>query len=274
MLGMSRRAAHAAPAEPSLAAPAARTTRSEWGSSRPRAERARQVADLLRQLITAGEFAGGVLPDERLLAGRLGASRNAVREALDLLRREGLISRRRGVGTTVVMPKYGHGLDELVGLAEALTGYGSVTNEIRVAEHVPVLPAAVAERLQVSPDDGGVRLERLRWLDGLPLSLDTSHLTADIGAAVLAGDLAGRDVFSLIEESTGQRLGRADVAVHAVTADADTAALLRIQPGAAVFALERLTHLVDGRAVDAESIRIRADRMALRATVHRGPAIH
>lgn len=241
-----------------------------WVSSRPRAERARRVADELRRQITEGRFPGAVLPDERALGRELGASRNAVREALGLLRREGLITRRRGVGTTVVMPKYGHGLDRLAGLAEALTGHGTVTNEVRVAEEVAVLPDAVAARLEVPADAGGVRLERLRWLDGLPLSLDTSYLTPDVGAAVLAGDLAGRDVFGLIEETTGNRLGRADIAVHAVCADPDTAALLRVRPGAAVFALERLTRLADGRPVDAESIRIRADRMTLRATLHRG----
>ncbi|WP_219518506.1 GntR family transcriptional regulator [Nonomuraea ceibae] len=40
---------------------------------------------------------GGALPDERTLGRQLGASRNAVREALGLLRQKGLITRRRGV---------------------------------------------------------------------------------------------------------------------------------------------------------------------------------
>lgn len=250
--------------------PPGRKAHGGWGSSRPRAERARQVADVLRHQITEGRFADGVLPDEHSLGRQFGASRNAVREALGLLRQEGLIARRRGAGTTVVMPKYGHGLDRLAGLAEVLTGYGTVSNQVRAAGEVSVLPAAIAAHLEVPPEAGGVYLERVRWLDGLPLSLDTSYLTADVGAGVLAGDLAGRDVFSLIEETTGCRLGRADVAVHAVCADPDTAALLHIETGAAVFALERLTRLPDGRAVDAESIRIRADRMTLRATLHRG----
>jgi GntR family transcriptional regulator len=228
------------------------------------------MADVLRQQITDGGFPDGALPDERVLGRRLGASRNAVRDALALLCREGLLVRRRGVGTTVVLSKYGHGLDRLTGLAEELTGRGTVTNEVRAAEEVPVLPAAIAARLDVPAEAGGVYVERLRWLDGLPLSLDTSYLTADIGRAVLAGDLAGRDVFGLIEEAAGARLGRAEVAVHAVTADPDTAGLLRIEPGAAVFALERLTRLADGRPVDTESLRVRADRMTLRATLHRG----
>ncbi|MFI6522205.1 GntR family transcriptional regulator [Spirillospora sp. NPDC050679] len=135
-------------------------------SSSPRAERARQVADVLRQQITSGRFPGGALPGEHDLVRRLGASRNAVREALDLLRREGLVVRRRGVGTTVATPKYGHGLDRLAGLAEALVGHGTVVNEVRVAEAVAELPAAFAERLEVPAESGGVHLERLRLLEG------------------------------------------------------------------------------------------------------------
>ncbi|MFB7597463.1 GntR family transcriptional regulator [Streptomyces sp. NPDC056160] len=238
-------------------------------SSRPRAERARQVADVLRQRITAGLFPGGLLPDERTLGAHLGASRNAVREALGLLREEGLISRRRGVGTVIETPKYGHGLDRLAGLAETLTGHGAVTNEVRAAELLTAPPAAITERLELPAGTAVVCVERLRRLNGRPLSLDTSYLPADVGRAVLAGDLAGRDVFALIEETTGRLLGRAEVAVHAVTADPDTAGLLEIPVGAAVFAIERLTRLADGRPVDAESLRIRADRMTLHATLHR-----
>ncbi|WP_224227834.1 winged helix-turn-helix domain-containing protein [Streptomyces sp. FXJ7.023] len=59
---------------------------------RPRAERARQLADVLRQQITDGGFPGGALPDERVLGTRFAASRNAVRQALSLLRQEGLIT--------------------------------------------------------------------------------------------------------------------------------------------------------------------------------------
>ncbi|MQA06616.1 MAG: UTRA domain-containing protein [Streptosporangiales bacterium] len=247
-----------------------RRTSADWVSSRPRAERARQVADVLRQQITSGQFPDRVLPDERELAAELAASRNAVREALELLQREGLIIRRRGVGTLVVMPQYGHGLDRLAGLAETLIDYGAVTNEVRMAEVLAVPPPAIATRLRLTAGAGVVRLERLRRLDGVPLSLDTTYLVEDIGREVLSGDLVGRDVFALIEEVTGCLLGRAEVAVHAVSADLDTAELLEIPARSAVFAIERLTYLSDGRPVDAESLRIRADRLTLQATLHRG----
>jgi GntR family transcriptional regulator len=243
-----------------------------WGSSRPRAERARQVADVLRQQITSGTFAGGVLPDERTLGHRLGASRNAVREALGLLRTEGMIIRRRGIGTTVLMPKYEHGLDRLTGLAESLIGHGAVTNEVRTARVVSRPPKAIVERLRLTDDAEAVYLERLRRLGGHPLSVDTTWLTADIGRRVLTCDLAHRDVFDLIEETTGSTLGSAELTVHAVTADPDTAGLLEIPEGAAVFAIDRLTRLADGRPVDTESLRVRSDRLAFHALLHRGAA--
>ncbi|KAA9161598.1 GntR family transcriptional regulator [Amycolatopsis acidicola] len=236
----------------------------------PRAQRARQAADVLRRQITQGAFADGVLPGERALGERLGASRNAVREALSLLRSEGLITRRQGVGTTVVKPKYGHGLDELAGLAETLDGHGTVTNEVRAAS-VTRPPAAIAEQLRLPPDAEVVHIERLRRLAGIPLSLDTTYLAADIGRPLLQHDLAGRDLFALIEETTGERLGSAEVDVHAISAGPDTAALLGIPAGAAIFAIDRVTSLADGRPVDAESLHIRADRLTLHATLHRRP---
>ncbi len=82
-----------------------------------RADRARQVADLLRGEIVQGRFGGGRLPREAVLAREFGASRNTVREALRLLRDEGLVERCPGVGTTISGEKYPHGLYRLLGLA-------------------------------------------------------------------------------------------------------------------------------------------------------------
>lgn len=250
--------------------PRAEGVPAEWVSSRPRAQRARRVADVLRQWISAGCFTGGALPDERVLAEQLDASRNAVREALGLLRDEGLVTRRRGVGTVVVTPTYGHGLDRLAGLAEALVGHGTVTNEVLVAEMVTDPPVTVLEHLRLEAGEAAVHIERLRRVDGVPVSLDTTYLTADIGSGVLGNDLETRDIFAVIEEATGSALGRAEIEVRAANADPETAALLDVRTGVAIFVIDRLTHLSDGTPVDVELLRIRADRMTLRATLHRG----
>jgi GntR family transcriptional regulator len=241
----------------------------EWTSAHPRKQRAQRLAEQLRQQILAGQFSEGDRLDESQLAATYDASRNTVREALGLLRGDGLIDRKRGAGTTVHIPKYGHGLDRLAGLAEILSGYGTVRNQVLGAERLSSTPAEVAERLDLDPSSDVVRLERLRFVSDEPLSYDVSYLPVDIGEPLLSADLAGNDVFALIETTTGRRLGRAEVTVHAANADSDVAGILEILEGAAIFTIERLTRLPDGRPVDAEVLQVRADRLALQATVYR-----
>ncbi|MFD6269421.1 GntR family transcriptional regulator [Nocardia asteroides] len=232
-----------------------------------RADRARRVADILRHQILAGAVEGA-LPGEQELAAEHGTSRNTVREALALLRDEGLIDRAPKVGTRVAARKYDHGLDALLGLQETLKQHGTVRNEVRAATHITA-PPAVARRLGLAPGDQVVYIERLRFLADLPLSLDLTYLTPDVGAAVLAADLASTDVFVLLEQVTGQSLGEADLALEAVAADPHTATTLDTPAGAPLLMLERLTHLDDGRPVDLEYIRMRGDRITMRGSLTR-----
>lgn len=134
---------------------------------RLRADQARQLADLLRHQLLAGGFPDGTLPHETILATDYRATRNTVRQALDLLRAEGLVDRLPGVGTVVVAQKYPHGLDRLMGLAETLREHGRVTNEVRTMGPAPA-PAPVADRLHVQPGTDVLYIERLRRLNGLP----------------------------------------------------------------------------------------------------------
>jgi GntR family transcriptional regulator len=234
---------------------------------RRRADQARQIADVLRHQILAGAFTGQ-LPAEARLGQEFQASRNTVREALGLLAAEGLVERLPGVGTTVVTEKFPHGLHRLAGLAETLHEHGEITNEVRSLSVVRP-PTTVAHRLRVPPDEPVVYLERLRRLGGVPVSLDLTYLPHDIGAPLLTEDLAHRDVFALIEQTTGQALGTAELSVEAVNADPHSAALLDVPDRAALLMVERVSHLADGRPVDLEWIRFRGDRLTFRTQLRR-----
>ncbi|SDQ56800.1 GntR family transcriptional regulator [Thermostaphylospora chromogena] len=235
---------------------------------RSRADRARQIADLLRGEIMHGRFRTGRLPLESALAREYGTSRNTVRQALDLLREEGLIDRCPRVGTTVAAEKYPHGLHRLLGLAETLHEHGEVTNKVRTMGLIEP-PPAVGHRLGLPPGEPVVYLERLRSLNGLPLSLDLTYLVRDVGEPLFDADLERNDVFVLLEEIAGRPLGTAELTLEAVNADAHTAAVLDVPRGAALLMVERLTHLSDGRPVDLEFIRFRGDRLTMRGHLRR-----
>jgi GntR family transcriptional regulator len=247
-----------------------RSPQSRRGERRLRSVRARELADRIREEILAGSFASGSLPDERSLTAAHGATRNTVRDALRLLVAEGLLVRRPGLGTRIATQKFAHSLDRLAGLAETLLEHGAISNEVRVAR-LEAASSAIAHRLEIDEGAAVLFLQRLRSLEQTPLSLDSSYITAEIGEALLQEDLRSRDVFALIEETAGGPLGTAQVTLHAENADPDIADALGVNAGDAVFVIDRLTRLADGRPVDLETIYLRGDRISFTSVLHRSP---
>lgn len=155
-----------------------------------------------------------------------------------------------------------------MGLSEILHDHGDVINEVRTVSSVQP-PAAVARRLDLPPDSSVVYIERLRRLNGIPLSLDLTYLSPTVGEPLLHADLESQDIFYLIEQTSGKRLGTAELTVEAVNADPHSAAVLGVPRGTALLMMERLSHFEDGSPVDLEYIRFRGDRLVIRAETHR-----
>lgn len=83
----------------------------------------RTIAQHLRAAIARGVYApGDRLPTEQDLTETYGVARHTAREALSVLLREGLITRRRGIGTIVVDPdasnQFTQSIDGLAGLLQ------------------------------------------------------------------------------------------------------------------------------------------------------------
>jgi GntR family transcriptional regulator len=233
-----------------------------------RADAARWVRDAIRSQIMDGAFGGlaaptPVLPSEARLAAEYGVSRNVVREALDLLRGEGLVARVPGSGTFVTGAKLRQRLDRLEGLAESLGGHQlPVDNTVLSVGEINATPF-VARKLGIQEGDLVAFVERLRSVGGVPLSLDTSYLRSEATPTLFAADLDRNDVFSLIEDQMGMKLGWAEITTEAVSADEATAALLGVRPASPLLLVHRLTCLEDGTPFDLEAIRYRGDRFCL-----------
>ena len=227
---------------------------------------------MLRQQIHAGAYADG-LPSENELAAEFSVSRNTIREALGILKNEGLIDRGPKVGTHVAQRKYDHGLDALLGLKETFKNHGEVRNEVRAAMPVAA-PPSVARRLRLQPGEQAVFIERLRYLGDLPLSLDLTYLAPDIGTQILGHPL--EDQRPVRAHRAGERAA-AGLGVAGAGGHPRRRALggrhCRCPTARALLMLERLTSLEDGRPVDLEYIRMRGDRITMRGNLIRAEPI-
>jgi len=67
-----------------------------------------QIEIYLRELIVDEAYIKGdkFLPKEESMSKKLGVSRNTIRQAINKLVQEGLIERKKGVGTKVLQKKY------------------------------------------------------------------------------------------------------------------------------------------------------------------------
>jgi GntR family transcriptional regulator len=196
---------------------------------------ARQTHDALLRAIRRGEFPNGKLPPENGLAAELGVSRTTVRAALQRLEHDGLLSRRRGIGTRIVMLDGGRfqlDLTRLASLEDLLRdrGYESSTEIVDVRRDV--LPA-LSKELGLPPESEWHVVEKIWHADGYPAALLRDHIPLAILPKLPPNvDLLGT-IFRLFAEAGPEPIAVARVELVPMVADAATAKQLQIAPRSA-----------------------------------------
>jgi GntR family transcriptional regulator len=223
-----------------------------------------RIADDLRERIRGGDLAAGErLPNQRRLAREFGVTLMTLRHALELLERENLIARRHGLGTFVARPSIDYDILQLRRFAGDLTAQGEqVTTRLVGTCFVPA-DAGVASALAVRPRSRVLALERLRLVDGHPMSLQRSYLPARLGEDLLRADLAATPLGQALEFKLGVTVARARETVAAVRLGRREARELGCRAGVPAFRSERVSFTVAGDAVVFDRVFIPGDRFRI-----------
>jgi GntR family transcriptional regulator len=133
-----------------------------------------------------------------------------------------------------------------------------------------VRPATIdeAEAFGIAPGAELLELERLRMLDGLPISLDNNRVPLRLLPAPSELDFTTGSLYAALERG-GHPLARADYELEARGADAHEAALLGLAAGTPVLFATTVAIGEDGRVVDLGRTVYRADRYRFQATLMR-----
>lgn len=244
----------------------------------------RRIADDLRVSIRSGQLAQGAeMPSESELAARYGTSGKTARNALRILRDEGLIStgqgrraivRQRGhVGITLTGSNYRkhRGLGVPGFNAQALEQGQRPRQEIREVTRVTA-PADVAARLDID-EDAPVIVRRLTfWLDDIPVTLHDSYFPADLasGTALEQPSKIRGGAHSVIEDPVGpigRHIARSVDEISGRMPTPDEARALRLPPGVPVFRILRTVFDDQGQPLEVQDAVATADRHAFRYEV-------
>jgi len=207
-----------------------------------------RIQGTIRTTIESGGLRpGDAVPSERELARIHEVSLMTARHALATLEQEGVVERRRGVGTFVSTPKI-H-FNKLMSYTEQMRSRSLTANsKVLFAEIVDDEPEATA-RLSLSPKSHVLKLERLRHAAGEPFALETCYFSAKHFAGLLSEPLEYESLFGILERNYKVVLGYADEEVDATAADARTGELLGVPKREPLLRIRQVIYSTKGSVI-------------------------
>ena len=226
----------------------------------------RQIAGRLREAIKRGTYKqGDKIPAEQQLIERFGVSRITVRQALDALAREGLVTRKQGKGTYVSIPLVHHDLHDLRGIYDELVaqGHDPHTRVLQFGQLVP--PPHIAAKLGT-----GQRTvlfwRRLYELRGRPFAL--AHVYLDSGRTrITRAQVERNPTYAILETLLGEHIGRAEVVIRYERTNAEHARILQLPRGAPLMVFERVSYDANGAPREHSLYHARAEAYEFSLTV-------
>ena len=219
-----------------------------------------ELASSIRNGIAAGTYArGSKLPSEAQLVAETGLSRSTVRHALDVLVDEGLVVKRRGSGAFVAdVPQVDEdriAFSSFTSTAES-QGLSAETRTVDTGR----MPATgkLASFFGVAPGTQMVKLVRLRYIDGLPLCLESVYLPPAFDA-LIDHELNG-SLYSTLRQEFHRAPARGHKTFEVCFATQNEAFLLDVERGAALMLITDYVYDTEGAPLHISKRIMRTDR--------------
>lgn len=227
------------------------------------------VIHLIRSHIrNRGYQTGERIGSERALADMFGISRSDLRTALASLESRHEITRKIGRkgGITISDGRLERNINTMESLPVIARRQGFVlSSQVLAASITPASPSD-ARMLELREDPAMIyAIERLRLIDGAPLSLEISHLPCDLFPMLLTRDLTA-PFYTMFEREYDVHPAGVDEVLEPINADARQAELLQVPLDTALIRIHRIARASSGQMFERATDVYIADRM--RFTMH------
>jgi GntR family transcriptional regulator len=210
---------------------------------------------------------GDRLPSERWLGDELGVSRATVRRAIEELAADGLVE-GRGRASFVTGDALAEPPNTLMSLSELGRSRGLRPGARVLSAGVRAATIDEAEAMAIAPGADLFELERVRMLDGVPISLDHNRVPLRLAPGLTDLDFTTASLYEALADN-GHAPAQANYELEARGATTPEAELLGLAPEAPVLFATTVATEEDGRVVDLGRTVYRADRYRFRATLVR-----
>jgi GntR family transcriptional regulator len=218
-----------------------------------------QIEQYLRKLITTKEYQNGdnFLPKEVTMSKKLGVSRNTIRQAINKLAYEGLVERKKGVGTKVATKKISTRLDNWISFTKEMRNQGIEVVNYLVKVALVQAEDNVYEALGVSNTKKLWKLEKIRGSKKAKYLYSVSYFHPRIG--IKGDENFITPLYELLEKEHDIIVSTSKEKLRAVKADNKIAALLDVTKDLALLKRERLVSDVGNKPVEYNTVYYHTD---------------
>ncbi len=200
----------------------------------------RKLYELLRKHIVEGIYEeGSLLPSENELCATYQMTRPTVRHALDTLVKEGLILKQQGKGSIVRKQIQNIGILSISGTASAI-GVRYLKTDILQKPEIRIWPDNFPFELSdIEKEMGCVYMERLRYVDEVPVFYDINHLPNTYLPRITSRSFENKSLFEILRKNYQIEILGGEQKLKAVNPAAKIKQLLMLKPGQPVLHIER-----------------------------------
>jgi GntR family transcriptional regulator len=191
-----------------------------------------QIVQNITELIEEGKLDhGSMLPSEWELTNLYSVSRLTVRQALKDLERNGLVTRRHGIGTFVSTPPTTQLTPSKMSFSQKMRQIGKKpSHKIISLTRIPA-PKEVANMLQISEKAPVIELVRVRYADEEPIMIETAYLPSERFPDLTEENLAAGSLYQYLNERYSISIVAVDQTLQPVLVKPRQAPLLDVEAG-------------------------------------------
>jgi GntR family transcriptional regulator len=229
-----------------------------------------QIEKMLREMAKDSQYQKNQLfPTESSLSKILSVSRNTVRAGIEKLVNDGILERKRGIGTRVIsnVPRVSH-LKAWESFTKEMQLQGIDTETFFLEYKELNAPMDVSKIFSVEPKTPIYCLERIKGFEGVPVVHFLSYFHPRL-------ELNGREDFSaplyeILEKTCHVIADTSKEKIKAVAADSLISEKLHVKKGDPVLRRERIVTDKGGRIIEYAVNHYRSDKFEYTIDIRRG----
>ena len=223
------------------------------------------VREQLEEYIETNNLsAHSALPSERTLCEIFSANRVTLRDALQEMKNEGIIHSVHGKGNFIAPPKYVEDAKSFISYTAGWEADGHHVRSKVIDLRIIEAPKKVALSLDLHIGSPVYLLQRVRYLNDIPLFLETAHLPAESCPGLENFDFGRHSLYKILENFYNIKLCEQEHTISITHLSSHEAHLLNTQENAAAFFVKQVTTDINKTPMEYCISIIRADKYKMK----------